>query len=126
MLTAQRALAQAQEEAARQVAAGQEQTRAQLQARIARIRNRLLAVGIPASIAGGVLTTLIFAVAFKMAKTPKAWTPALILGGATAVAGLARVTVAATSVAALERELEEGSQGAPMAAITPSMPGVET
>jgi hypothetical protein len=78
-------------------------------ARLARIRSRLLAVGIPSSVAGGLVTTLIFAGAFSVAKTERVWLPALILGGAAALSGLARAVVAANSVAALERELERES-----------------
>lgn len=66
--------------------------------RLARIRAH-----IPSALAAGGLTTLVFAAAFKVAQTQRAWTPALVLGGATALAGLARVLVAA-SIAARERE----------------------
>jgi hypothetical protein len=53
--------------------------------------HRLAAVGVPAAIIGGALTTLTFGVAFKLAKTERAWTPALFLGGITALAGLVKL-----------------------------------
>jgi hypothetical protein len=51
-------------------------------------------VGVPAALIGGALTTAVFGFAFSLAKTQKAWTPALLIGGAAAVGSLLRVAVA--------------------------------
>jgi len=54
-------------------------------------KNRLVAVGVPAALVGGALTTLTFGAAFKLARTDRAWAPALLLGGITALAGLLKL-----------------------------------
>ena len=45
--------------------------------------------GAKGAIAGGILTALTFGAAFKLAKTERAWTPGIFLGGLVALAGLA-------------------------------------
>jgi len=79
---------------------------ARVREQLYRIRRRLFVIGLPTAVAGGALTTIIFGAAFKLAQTSKAWTPALVIGGATALAGIARVVVAASSVASLEAEVK--------------------
>jgi hypothetical protein len=86
---------------------------ARIKERLARIRRRLVNVGVPSAVAGAALTTLIFAGAFKVANTERAWAPAFVLGGAALVAGLARVAAAHAGVAALEKELEQETTTTP-------------
>jgi len=66
--------------------------------RLARIRSKLVTVGIPTALIGGGVTTLIFAGAFGLARSERVWAPALWLGGVSAVAGLISVAMAAQTV----------------------------
>lgn len=66
--------------------------------RVARIRAKMVSVGIPASFATGIFTTLTFAGAFGLARTERVWLPSLLLGGVATLAALASTAVAATSV----------------------------
>lgn len=75
--------------------------------RVARIRNKMI---------GGGATTLIFAGAFKLAKSEQVWAPSLWLGGVSAVASLLSVALAAKTAA------DEANEQAAAAEQTTSAP----
>ena len=69
----------------------------QIRDRVASIRSKLVTFGIPGAVLVGSATTLVFAGAFGVARTERVWTPALIIGGATALAGLLGLAGAAAA-----------------------------
>jgi hypothetical protein len=69
----------------------------QIRDRVASIRSKLVTFGIPGAVLVGGATTLVFAGAFGAARTERVWTPALIIGGATALAGLLGLAGAAAA-----------------------------
>jgi len=72
--------------------------------RVARIRTRMIAIGIPVAVGSGLVTMLTFAGAFRLARTERVWTPAIWLGTVATVSGLISVTIAAQTAAAVEKE----------------------
>jgi len=69
----------------------------QIRDRAASIRAKLVTFGIPGAVLTGGATMLVFAGAFKLAGTERVWLPALLVGGATAAAGLLGIAAVASA-----------------------------
>lgn len=82
--------------------------------RVARIRKRMIAIGVPVAVGSGVVTTLTFAGAFAFARSERVWAPSLWLGGVATLAGLLSTAIAAKTVAA-NAAASEASTPAPNA-----------
>jgi hypothetical protein len=89
--------------------------------RVAAIRARMIAIGVPVAVGSGVVTMLAFAGAFGLARTERVWTPAIWLGAVATIGGLISVAVAAkaTDDAAKTAALAPTSP-APTIAIAPA------
>jgi len=88
--------------------------------RVARIRTRMIAIGIPAAVGSGAVTMLTFAAAFGLARTERVWVPAIWLGAVTTIGALVSVAVAAKATEDAAKSATAATTPATAAPVTPT------
>jgi len=98
--------------------------------RVAAIRQKMVAVGIPVAVGSGVVTMLTFAGAFGLARTERVWMPAIWLGALTTIGGLIAVATAAKTSEDVAKQQEAATTPVPTpvtpAPVTPTLPQTST